>query len=124
MILRLKRLEATDHGVFGHLSIDDNSFECVTLERHDIDIPVGNYIITLYVSPEHGLVPLLHDVPGRSSIEMHEGNFEMNSKGCILVGRNRMLIDGKDGISQSRDTIKLLAQQILESHEAVSIEIS
>jgi len=33
----LNRLEATDHGIFGHLTLD-NSFDCVTLERHDIAI--------------------------------------------------------------------------------------
>lgn len=64
----------------------------------------------MYESPEHGLVPLLKDVPGRSMIEMHEGNFEHNSKGCILVGKSRVDIDGDgvDDISLSKDTLKAL----------------
>src|SRR4051812_9800604 len=82
MKLALKRLDATDHGLYGHLSTD--GFDCVTLERHDIFIPCGTYKISLYKSPEHGIVPLIEGVPGRSMIEIHEGNFEHNSKGCVL----------------------------------------
>lgn len=104
MKLTLTRLDVTDKGIFGHMVADAGSFDCVTLERHDVAIPCGIYKITLYDSPTHGLVPLLHDVPKRSMIEIHEGNWEKNSKGCILVGMKR---DGF-AIDTSRPVLKRL----------------
>ncbi len=106
MHLRLTRLDATDHGIFGKL--EGEGFECVTLERHDISIPKGTYNLSFYQSPVHGLVPLLENVPNRSFVEIHEGNWEFNSKACILVGKTRMLIEGKEGISESRNTLQKL----------------
>lgn len=122
MKITVKRYDATDHGVFGQLSCDVDPFTCVTLERHDIDIPTGNYPVTIYTSPEHGEVPLLHDVPNRSMIEMHEGNFEHNSKGCILVGKNRAVIEGQDGIADTQDTKKALVD-VIKKYDEVTITI-
>ena len=122
MKLFLKRLDATDHGIFGHMVSDSGNFDCVTLERHDIAIPVGTYKVTLYNSPVHGLTPLLQDVPGRTMIEIHEGNWEFNSKGCILVGSCRDNLD-KTMIDNSKATkAKLVA--LLQGMNDVSITIS
>lgn len=86
-LIELKRLDATDKGVFGHLSWD--RFDCVTLERHDTVIPEGTYKVTLYDSPKNKRkVPMLH-VPGRSFIEIHPANWEYQLEGCIAVGENR-----------------------------------
>lgn len=125
MKITLIRKDITDHGIFGTLDTD-NGFSCITLERHDIYIPVGTYHITIYDSPEHGNIPLLLHVPGRSMIEIHEGNFEYNSKGCILVGKSRTDIDGDgyDDIGQSRDTLKQLVKLIKDSQDPVYISIS
>ena len=89
MRIKLTRLDATDQGIFGKLSAGD--FHCVTLERHDIFIPPGVYKVIFYNSPAHKcLVPMLEGVPGRSYIEIHWGNWEKDSKGCILVGTRRV----------------------------------
>jgi hypothetical protein len=87
-LITLRRLDCTDQGIFGHLEWD--KFDCVTLERHDIPIPAGTYKVSLYDSPRLGRkVPLLHGVPNRDMIEIHPGNYEHDSLGCILVGENR-----------------------------------
>lgn len=122
MEIRLTRLDATDHGIFGHLVIPDQ-FNCVTLERHDIGIPKGTYPIKLYTSPVHGLIPLLYNVPGRDMIEIHEGNFEHDSKGCILVGKTRTIIMGEEAISASKDTLTQLLKSLEKSQEPISISI-
>lgn len=123
MKLKLVRVAETDHGIFGHLTCDSDPFNCVTLERHDIAIPTGTYGIDMYQSPEHGWVPILLNVPNRYYIEIHEGNFEYNSKGCILVGEHRAEIEGKDAINNSKVTLaKLLA--VLKNQKDISITIS
>lgn len=113
MIITLKRIESTDHGIFGHLDIE--GFSCVTLENHLLNIPVGSYKVTLFHSPTHGLVPLLHDVPNRSAIEIHEGNWESNSKGCILVAKNR----NGFAIEHSKETLKALVEKIKDADDVM-----
>ena len=116
--ITIKRLDVTDKGIFGHLSTD-NGFDCVTLERHDIAIPVGTYKAILYNSPDHNnqLVPLLQNVPGRSFIEIHWGNWEKDSKGCILVGTTR---DG-DAIDASITAFNAL---MLKLHDTDDITVT
>lgn len=118
MKLFLTRLDATDHGIFGHLTCDGDPFNCVTLERHDISIPVGTYKVTLYQSPTKGLVPLLHDVPNREMIEIHWGNYETDSLGCILVGMER---DGF-AIDSSKSAFQSL-MNVLNGCDDISITI-
>jgi Family of unknown function (DUF5675) len=73
-----------------------------TLERVEVAIPAGRYQVTTYYSPHFKrLMPLLLDIPGRSFIEMHWGNFASNSDGCILVGETQDLKD--DEIFGTRD---------------------
>lgn len=106
MKINIQRLDSTDYGIFGHL-VTDNGFDCVTLERDDIEIPCGTYKAVLYKSQTKGDVLLLKDVPGRTFIEIHAGNKEMDSKGCILVGKKRtgFLIES------SRVTLKALLEK-------------
>lgn len=122
MFLKLTRLDVTDHGIFGRLETE--GWACATLERHDIAIPVGEYPITIYDSPKHGNIPLLSNVPGRSMIEIHEGNWERQSLGCILVGRERAVIEGREGINASKDTLRQLIALITASPSPVYISIT
>lgn len=123
MKITLTRVDTTDHGIFGRMTFDGSEFSCTTLERHDICIPQGTYPIVMYNSPEHGIVPLLQGVPGRSMIEIHEGNWEENSKGCILVGAKRAVVEGKEGIATSKDTLKKVVELIQQNPANVSISI-
>jgi hypothetical protein len=112
MHIKITRIEVTDKGIFGHLDVD--GFSCVTLEPDDLNIPAGSYRATLYNSPANKtLVPLLHDVPGRSMIEIHCGNWEKDSKGCILVGMKR----NGYAIESSRQAFKLLMAKLLGAED-------
>jgi hypothetical protein len=116
--IKIKRLECTDHGIFGHLTTD-NGFECVTLERHDISIPEGVYQASFFESPHFKrLVLLLHNVPGRADIEVHCGNVEGDSKGCILVGMRR---DGYTVLESKKALSALL--EALKGADELSVEI-
>lgn len=85
--LTLKRGKPNGTAVVGQLFIN-GMFECYTLENSEVIIPQGSYNVVLYDSPMAGhVVPLLQNVPERSMIEIHSGNYIKDSKGCILVGR-------------------------------------
>lgn len=99
-------------------------YQCVTLELPRIKIPYqinaksvdcileGVYPATKYYSPTKGLVFLLHNVIGRTAVEVHIGNYvaglKIDSQGCILVGssfadRNG---DGFIDVVDSTETMK------------------
>jgi hypothetical protein len=73
-------------------------FHCVTLELQDNGnqhntscIPEGVYQVEKYESEKHGHCFHIMNVPGRSDILIHIGNFasgvaHIDTKGCILPG--------------------------------------
>jgi hypothetical protein len=72
-------------------------------------IPPGRYPVTIYPSPHFGReMPLLQNVPGRSEIEIHFGNYPTDSRGCILVG----LGHEPDMITESRLAFDALWDEI------------
>lgn len=75
-------------------------------------IPCGTYTMTWYASPKHGgqEVPLLHDVPGYSMVEIHVGNSALDSQGCLLFGLRRT----QTTVSESRKAIDWLYSHLRE----------
>jgi hypothetical protein len=53
-------------------------------------IPEGTYNVTKIYSPTKGQCFQVHNVPGRTAILIHKGNFasgkKVDTEGCILVG--------------------------------------
>jgi hypothetical protein len=114
--LELQRDRQIEKGTTGRLFID--GAPCYfTLERpaarfgdaHPC-IPPGEYSVVLYHSAHfERLMPLLEDVPGRSGIEIHWGNFISDFKGCIGIGSSRgELPDGSPSIWNSRSAFDAL----------------
>lgn len=55
-----------------------------------VAIPAGVYPVWLRWSDHHGFwVPAVMDVPGRTDIEIHPGDFPKDTLGCLLVGSSR-----------------------------------
>ena len=101
MRLTLKRASFTEQGIFGYLFDEQGNQIAVTLERA---FPVpgsglwqpavisGLYTCQRRRSPRFRYdVFMLLDVPGHDFVEIHKGNWEENSTGCILLGTT---IDG------------------------------
>lgn len=112
----------------GRLSCGD--LHCFTLElpwhsnsRTISCIPAGPYKATKYESPKHGTVLLLHDVPNRSYVEIHAGNFTRQIEGCILVGDGIKYLDSDaiPDVTNSRNTLAKLLELIPE--EGVEVEV-
>ena len=95
LTLTLTRGPSTDRSTTGILQANGLPL-CDTLELPVRDgmpgsaIPPGTYSVVKYASPHFNReMPLLVDVPGRSEIEVHWGNFVSDTRGCILVGVHR-----------------------------------
>jgi len=110
LALILTRTEMTEEGIFGMIRADDGGgFSCLSLENRALSIPAGTYRLGVYDSPHAGHpVPILLDVPGRSEIEIHCGNFPTDSKGCILLG----LVRKGDTIEASQAAFNILFPKI------------
>lgn len=67
-------------------------------ERQVSCIPEGTYKVNPHTSPKFGKCFWLQDVPNRSEILIHTGNFTREILGCILPGTAHRDIDG-DGIT-------------------------
>ena len=100
---------------------DHKVMECVTLELPDNGnqkncscIPSGEYKVTKIYSPKHGKCFEVHDVPERSAILIHKGNFasgdKKDTRGCILVGNcfEDINEDGNLDVVGSTDTLNKL----------------
>ena len=94
--LQLHRIADIKDGIFGVLKDDGVPF-CVTVENNDYIYPDGDYIIRRVNSPKYGETFEVTNVPGRTHILIHWGNWEENSLGCTILGESYDPLRKKDG---------------------------
>lgn len=114
--VHLFRLKRSDQGTLGKL-FTDGGFFCYSLElpwrdnKQNIScIPSGEYITQIRISPKFGKVYWLTDVPGRSWILTHSGNwagdinkgYNSHVNGCILLGINYGTLIGQLAVLNSK----------------------
>lgn len=122
MIVVLTRQLDDKDGVFGELSIDGAAL-CKTVEKrwHNNQrqvscIPKGVYKCTKRHSPKYGHHWLLHDVPDRDLILIHNANWSHELLGCIGVGKAFSEgLDKKTGISAKMVTSSVATMQKLRA---------
>lgn len=73
-------------------------------------IPKGEYRFERYLSPTKGDCFILHDVPGRTFILIHIGNYLKDTEGCILIG-NHVSVDFKS-IQESAKALELFKKEV------------
>lgn len=118
------------HGTLTVYDEDTNEqvFKCRTLELPWLDnqtniscIPEGHYDTDPIYSQTFGSIYAVNDVPGRSLIRIHQGNYagsinprtgHSDIRGCILVGKEFIDISG-DGIADITSS-KATLQELLE----------
>lgn len=69
----------------GILSLTGGQQFCVTLEPTELMIPTGEYPVQMLWSPKFNRMTPHLTVPGRTEIEIHDGNWATDSDGCIIV---------------------------------------
>lgn len=128
--MQLKLIRDIDNGecTIGRL-FADGEFLCFTLENTWADneprvscIPEGTYEMDMkaygrYWEKYKPLeIPILKDVPNRSQILIHPGNYAKDTLGCILVGDSK----GENAVFNSRKTWKAI-HNILKIAETIEI---
>ena len=109
MIITVRRFEYGETYTISRMSLDD-VYECYVLEdvvrpagvkvAGQTAIPAGTYKVIIDHS-EHFQKDLPHilDVPMFEGIRIHSGNTDLDTEGCLLVGK---VWPGGDDIMQSR----------------------
>ena len=121
----LFRMKRSDQGTRGMLVAE--GFSCHTLElpwrenaRSISCIPAGEYPVEIRISPKYGKIYWVKDVPDRTFILIHSGNwagdtskgYKSHVNGCILLGKERGLLAGQWAVLNSRITVKRFMQQL------------
>jgi hypothetical protein len=87
-------------------------------------IPLGTYKARKHKSHKFGRTLWLQDVPNRSEILIHSGNYHTQILGCILIGKDLKDIN-KDGyldVTRSRVAMKELMDS-LHDVDGIMLEI-
>lgn len=133
MNIIIKRIFKGPDYTIGKLYIDGKYF-CDTLEDTvrapgvkipgKTAIPAGKYKIKLTESLRFKkLMPRLENVPGFTGVLIHAGSTAEDTRGCILVGKNRV----KGKVLDSRETFARLFKLLFVAErggEALEIEVS
>lgn len=147
MKIKLKRIALKKDYTIGKLYIDDVYF-CDTLEDAVSDlnkngkfdngekkiygqtaIPYGTYEVTtnvvssrfknrIWAKPYNGKIPRLLNVQSFDGVLLHPGSSQLDTSGCILVGKNTIV--GR--LTDSQKTFHLLMQKI-KNQKNITIEI-
>ena len=147
MKIKLKRIALKKDYTIGKMYIDDVYF-CDTLEDavRDLNkngkfdngekkiygqtaIPYGTYEVTtnvvssrfknrVWAKPYNGKIPRLLNVQSFDGVLLHPGSSQLDTSGCILVGKNTII--GR--LTDSQKTFHLLMQKI-KNQKNITIEI-
>lgn len=83
-------------------------------------IPEGVYKVEPYSSEKYPNVYQICDVPGRSAILIHIGNYPTDTHGCVLVGKG---VDPTTPmVSSSKQAMELLVNELAEKEFTLTIE--
>lgn len=108
MKLHLKRTQHLPTATLGTLTIDGIKTDPIyTLENpkratdKDNRIPAGTYTCRPYSGTKYKDVYEVTNVPNRTAILLHHGNFERDTLGCILLG-NRFTLKPEPAVLESK----------------------
>lgn len=124
----LQTFESNDTETYGKLDLLwlPNHKDIYTLEpkkgdyRQNCCIPQGLYNCRKYTSNDHKDVWKVLDVPGRTDILIHVGNYAKDTKGCILVGLG--IEEDKHMITYSKKAIEYLRSILKDENFCLEVK--
>ncbi len=133
MLITVVRNKTSADGTFGVMSYGDG-VTLVSLEKpwnngdnHPLlsCIPAGTYEVMVDYSPHLEIAtPILLNVPNRTQIRIHPANWQTQLQGCIAVGETEAVLNGTDGVSDSRKAFDALMTAINAASDGVVIQIT
>lgn len=106
--MTLKRISSDRNSTYGVL-IDNTIPFAVTLEpswnnnkSYESCIPAGIYSCKRIISTKFGNTFAITNVPDRTNIRFHKGNFQSDTEGCILIAEQFEQLGDKTAILQSK----------------------
>jgi hypothetical protein len=125
-VVQILNISSSDQGTLGVLSTE--GFSCKTLQlpwrnnaRNISRIPDGEYICRVVLSPKFGAVYGVANVPNRSNILIHSGNYagtkpkyRSHVEGCILLGTKFGTLEGQQAVLQSRIAVTAFMAHMLQ----------
>ena len=85
-----------------------NNVSCIPKGLYSLYTKTYGRYYDKYATP----IPILKDVPGRSEILIHPGNYSSDTEGCILVGDSR----GENAVWNSVKTWKKILPILQTAH--------
>tara|TARA_R110001632_G_scaffold231703_1_gene370808 strand:+ start:23095 stop:23526 length:432 start_codon:yes stop_codon:yes gene_type:complete len=133
MKVTITRSKLEDAQTLGALVLTNDEgkklFNCKTLElpwlnnkRNESCIPLGNYKVVARQSARYNKHYHIQDVPGRSFVLIHIGNYYTQTKGCILVGKSVSDING-DGYLDVTNSKSALQELLKLAPNGFDLEI-
>ncbi len=130
----LKRLIHEDKQTLSSLKFYQDECEVLSVKALELPdsgnqrsisrVPAGKYICVLRWSEKYGWHYHIQDVPGRTLILIHFGNYYTDTRGCVLVG-NAFVDLNKDGykdVTSSNKTMKRILSIAPEEFELTIID--
>lgn len=131
--LNLKRIKQKGETTLGKLTIEGGSKSWFVLEPAGPDsivegsdkrIKSGTYNLAPYSSGKYPNVYELQNVPGRTFILIHAGNYHKDTLGCLLPGKAwGSVSETHYYVSNSKAALKEIFSEIL-TYDSASINIS
>ena len=114
-------LEDPDRGLTDSMSLEE--IQKIKIKGNTC-IPYGTYNVTITYSPRFKRnLPLINNVKGFEGIRVHNGNTPQHTKGCVLLGFNKIkgqVVDSKVTVNKFIDIV----QKALNKGEKVTITIT
>lgn len=130
MKMLLARTESQEQGTFGLLIHGDLQLHTAELPWRDNArsiscVPEGVYTCKRIISPKFGNTFEIMDVPGRTHILFHAGNFAGNedlgfktdSDGCVLPGLYKSSLNNQKVVLSSRAAFSQLMEHLVDEDE-------
>jgi len=117
----LQRAWSDSRATIGMLSVLGETHDPIfTLENPlrlnapDSRIPSGEYECEPYSGTKFKDVYVIKNVPHRTDILIHWGNFEKDTEGCVLIGLGSGMLDGQPAVMASKPAFSKLREIVGE----------